>query len=409
MISVLHNVRKLQCRHVLVDKDCKLMRFLALFGTVLLALNAGEQAPASRLWVEFKVKRERLSSAHQEFEVSQTFKTATGSQSSKRQMVLDMSGARWREKSVSGSGNRIRMFDGTDLFSMEEGGDEFVRAAHRSKEEDPAASPYGLIDPDWSKAVELERRPCQIPGIDHQCVLLETPLKRWTRTSAPNNTRRMLEGSARIFIDLDTGLLVFLRTVELIENERSSYQSDVTYLLKRLSYGPSEDASLFKLPSDLREVKELSTWNAAKIKKELAGKPAPELAVTDIRGKPVALSAFKGKTVLLDFWTTWCPPCRADAPALDKLYTKYGGQDLMIVGVSVSEDHALVEEFLKAHPHNFPVVLTTENEMPRPYQIGVFPTYVVIDRDGTVATAVEGDRSFGDLRKLLKKAGLELE
>jgi len=220
----------------------------------------------------------------------------------------------------------------------------------------------------------------------------------------------MVGGSARILLDIETGLILSLRTVEGVENQSSAYQSDVSYVMKRLSYDAPADASLFKLPSeDMREVKELSRWNAAKIKKQLAGKPAPELNLTDIQGKPITLSAFKGKTVLLDFWTTWCPPCRADAPALDKLYRKYGEQDLMIVGISVSEERKIVEQFLKEHPHSFPIALTTENELPSAYQIGVFPTYIVIERDGTVAAAVEGDQGFGDLRKLLRKAGLEIE
>jgi thiol-disulfide isomerase/thioredoxin len=177
-----------------------------------------------------------------------------------------------------------------------------------------------------------------------------------------------------------------------------------------MNYGTALDATLFNLPSkDMREVKELSRWDASKIKKQLAGKPAPELEAMDMEGHPVELAAFKGKTVLLDFWTTWCPPCRKDAPTLDKLYSKYGDRDLMIVGFSVSEDRPIVEKFLKEHPHSFPVVLTTENDMPRPYQIGVFPTYIVIDKDGTVASAVQGDQGFGELRKLLKKAGLELD
>ncbi len=79
------------------------------------------------------------------------------------------------------------------------------------------------------------------------------------------------------------------------------------------------------------------------------------------------------------------------------------------MGISVNEDRAIVEKYLGAHPHSYPVVLTSENEMPRTYQIGVFPTYIVIDRDGNIASAVQGDQGFGDLRKLLKKAGLELE
>jgi len=133
------------------------------------------------------------------------------------------------------------------------------------------------------------------------------------------------------------------------------------------------------------------------------------MALNNLKGTPVSLSGLKGKTVLLDFWTTWCPPCRADGPALEKLYTKYGDKDLMVIGISVSEEREIVEKFLKEHPHTYPIVLTSENEMPRAYQIAVFPTYIVIDRDGTVTTAVEGDKGFGDLRKLLKKAGLEAE
>jgi len=79
------------------------------------------------------------------------------------------------------------------------------------------------------------------------------------------------------------------------------------------------------------------------------------------------------------------------------------------VGLSVNEDRAIVEKFLKGQPHGFPVVLTSENDLPRPYQIGVFPTYIVIDREGNVSAAVEGEKGFGDLRRLLKKAGLEVD
>ena len=126
-------------------------------------------------------------------------------------------------------------------------------------------------------------------------------------------------------------------------------------------------------------------------------------------GNPVSLAAFRGRTVLLDFWTTWCPPCRADGPALEKLNQKYGKKELAILGVSVDEDRRIVEKFLKENRKTYPVVLTTENEMPRPYQIGIFPTYLVIDQDGNVASAAQGDQGFGDLRKLLRKAGMETE
>jgi len=203
---------------------------------------------------------------------------------------------------------------------------------------------------------------------------------------------------------------VSLWTTQVIENRRLAYRWEVSYLLKRQSYGAPGDASLFKLPvAGMREVKEFSPWNAAKIMKKLAGKPAPDFTATDIHGQPLTLSAFRGRTVLLDFWTTWCPPCRADGAALAKLHRKYGERELTIIGISVSEERAVVEKFLKEHPHGFAMVLTTENEMPRPYQIRVFPTYIVIDQSQTLVAAVEGDQGFGQLRKLLQKAGMEVE
>jgi thiol-disulfide isomerase/thioredoxin len=150
-------------------------------------------------------------------------------------------------------------------------------------------------------------------------------------------------------------------------------------------------------------------WDASRIKLQLAGKPAPPLALVDINGNPVSLVAFKGKTVLLDFWTTWCPPCRDDGPALEKLNQKYGNKELAILGVSVDEERKVVAKFLKENPKTYPIVLTLENDMPRPYQIGVFPTYIVIDHDGNVASAVQGDKGFSELRTLLRKAGMEAE
>jgi len=385
------------------------MRLIALIAALFVAQSAGAQSAASALWTELKAKRESSPGTHQEFEVSRTVKNASTSQSSVRQIVLDMSHRQWREKSVSGSGNYVKVFDGKDLFEFEEGGDEFMRTKRGSKGEDPLPNPYSSTDLDWSKAVELQRLNCGISEVEDVCVVLEAPVKNNWQMNASSIRQRILDGRTRVTVDIETGMLVALSSAQIIDNNKNPYRSEVSYVLKRVRMGNAIDVSLLTPPGTMHEVKKLSSWNAAKIKKELGSKPAPELAVTDMAGNPVTLAAFKGKTVLLDFWTTWCPPCRADAPALEKLYRKYGPQDLVILGISVSEDRAIVEKFLKEHPHSFPVVLTTENEMPRPYQVGAFPTYIVIDRDGTVTSAAEGDQGFDDLRKLLKKAGLEVD
>jgi thiol-disulfide isomerase/thioredoxin len=386
-----------------------MMRLLLVMGTSLIALGADTDSSAGKLWTELQTKREQLTAVHQEFDVTRTFKFTNHTQGSKWQIILDLSQRQWRERSVTGSGSRVKLFDGTDLFMMEEGGDEYVRVKRRPKDPDPAPSPYTLKDADWSKSQELQRRPCGLPGKDDPCVVLEVRLKPSTKVTGASATTSS-SGAAQIFLDLQTGLVVAMRIVEAFQPARSAaYQSQTDYVLKRTSFDPQSETTLFKMPSDLREVKQLSKWNAGKIRKQLAGKPAPEFTVTDIQGKTVTLSAFKGKTVLLDFWTTWCPPCRKDGPALDKLYQKYGEKSLIIVGISVSEDRSVVEKYLTEHPHAYPIVLSSENDFPNEYRIELLPTYIVIEPDGTLVSAVEGDQGFSDLRKLLKKAGLDTE
>jgi thiol-disulfide isomerase/thioredoxin len=362
------------------------------------------------MWDELTAKRERLPSLHQEFELQQASKTSTNTKASKRQVVLDVAGRQWREELRSGSGGSVRIFDGKDLFSMDAGGNEYVRAKRKAKGTDPLPSVYDVGDADWSKAVEVELTPCGLKENDRTCVVLDVPLRQSVHSTSRGLTR-VLNGKVRAVLDLGTGMAVSVQILKVIEPPGGrAYQFDATYVLKRMSYGTPADAALFKLPSGgMKEVKELPRWNAREIKRQLVGNPAPELKVTDITGNRVDLAAFKGKTVLLDFWTTWCLPCRADAPAIDKLYRKYGREKLMIVGISVDEDRAIVAKYLKEHPHTFPVVLTTENDLPRPYQIGAFPTYIVIDAHGMVEAAAEGDQGFGNIRKLLKKAGMETE
>jgi thiol-disulfide isomerase/thioredoxin len=393
------------------------MRVLAIAcfaGAVLGAAGKDKDAgPQKEFWGGLTVKREALPSLHQEFEISRSTQSANGEQESKSQLILDMGAQRWRETYVSGSGKSIRVYDGASVYAFEEDSDEYEKSKPGKKKDDDAAPipmPYRLPELQWNKAKEVQRMPCGFPGKDHPCVLWDAPLKGWTRAGNNGGTTRLLEGAVRLLLDLETGMIVSSNLVQSIEGPRSAYQTNVRYTLRRMNYSAPADESLFRLPDNVtREVKELSEWDAKKITKVLAGKPAPELNVKDINGKPVRLADLKGKTVLLDFWTTWCPPCRADAPSLAKLYRKFGQKELEIVGISVSEERAVVEKYLREHPKEYATVLSTENDLPRPYQIGVFPTYWIVDAEGKVASVAEGDQGFGELRKMLKKAGMDVD
>jgi peroxiredoxin len=112
---------------------------------------------------------------------------------------------------------------------------------------------------------------------------------------------------------------------------------------------------------------------------------APAWELKDIKGNTVKLSDFKGKVVIVDFWATWCPPCRAEIPHFVKLQDKYAKQGLVIVGISVDEGGAeVVSSFAKANKINYPIALGNQDVAEQYGATDGIPTTFVIDRKGNV-------------------------
>jgi hypothetical protein len=187
-------------------------------------------------------------------------------QVSRHQVTIDVARDRWREQSTGGAGDLVRIFDGQNLFLTELEGTEYVRLKTKAENEETLPGPYAA-KLEWRKAKEIQRLPCGFKERDHACVVIEAPIKMWTRQSPVGGLARMSNGVGRVMIDTETGIWLQCHTVEIVDGSRSSYQLDVTYALKRMSYGAA-DPSIFKLAeSGMREVKQLSPWNEARIKK----------------------------------------------------------------------------------------------------------------------------------------------
>src|SRR4051812_29151766 len=112
----------------------------------------------------------------------------------------------------------------------------------------------------------------------------------------------------------------------------------------------------------------------------------------DINGKKVSLSEFKGKVILLDFWATWCVPCKEEIPGFIELQKKYGARGLQVVGVSVDDSMNQAKKYAAEMKMNYPILLAEGKEdILRAYDpIKSIPVSIVIDRQGRIATRHEG-------------------
>ena len=138
---------------------------------------------------------------------------------------------------------------------------------------------------------------------------------------------------------------------------------------------------------------------------ETTGKAADlNFTVKDIKGKDVALSAFKGNVILLDFWATWCPPCKKEIPGFVGLYNTYKPRGFVVVGVSVDDSTSDVKKFVKQFKMNYPVLDGHDREdlqkafAPMPG----FPTTFVIARDGNICFQHTGFTPLEELERRIK-------
>ena len=149
-----------------------------------------------------------------------------------------------------------------------------------------------------------------------------------------------------------------------------------------------------------------AAWQAqANIKPASA---APDLALRTLAGPNLRLQEQRGKVVMINFWATWCGPCRQEMPHLSRLYDKYRAAGFVLLGVNVDDDARRAGDMAQRLGLPFPVLFDTEKSVSRLYDLGTMPSSVLIDRDGRVRYVHAGylagyeDLYEKQIRELLK-------
>jgi peroxiredoxin len=122
----------------------------------------------------------------------------------------------------------------------------------------------------------------------------------------------------------------------------------------------------------------------------LIGKPAPAFALKDITGAPLTLADYRGKVVLIDFWATWCVPCREEIPHFVQLQTKYARRGFSVIGISMDDAPEPVPPFARKYGMNYPVALGSATLAERYGGVLGLPVAFVVDRDGRIRYRYDG-------------------
>lgn len=134
--------------------------------------------------------------------------------------------------------------------------------------------------------------------------------------------------------------------------------------------------------------------------------PAPRFHAKTLTGETYNNDSVKGKVVLLEFWTTWCPYCKDEEALVENIDHEFSDKGLLVLAVNVGESKKTVKQYLDQHPRKVRIVMTSDTNLAAMYQANVYPIYVVIDKDGNIAGEQRGAGGEKSLRGLLRRAGV---
>jgi peroxiredoxin len=136
----------------------------------------------------------------------------------------------------------------------------------------------------------------------------------------------------------------------------------------------------------------------------LAGAPAASFAIQRVDGTTDSLANYRGKVVLVNLWATWCPPCREEMPALERLYREERDRGFVVLGIDEGESAGVAEKFARKLGVTFPLLIDEGQQYGRAYSAQGLPTSVLVDQSGRIIKGVDGEMTFAQMRALVLPA-----
>jgi len=324
-----------------------------------------------------------------------TVDTIQGTQTSDRHFTETGAGSAFRCADDDPRG-LLRVSDGNTEWSLD-------RATNRYSKSPAAQAPPSLIsdlanvDQNLKAAVILREDLYSLGSEKRKVFILEVVRDRWPADApqfAQESTVRIDEQTLEIY-----GINTYTNSAA---NFDSGPTQIVRYSLTQRNEKPAADLFTFSPPPGTKEVASLDSHPA--VTASVLGTDAPDFTLVDANGRSYHLADLRGKVVVIDFWASWCPPCRASMPYLQQISQQYADRGAIVLGLDGGEDTQTVAGFAKTNSYTFPLLVGGEPGVTSEYYVDAYPTTLVIDRAGKIVFREDGMDSPRPLIVAVQKA-----
>jgi len=136
----------------------------------------------------------------------------------------------------------------------------------------------------------------------------------------------------------------------------------------------------------------------------IIGREAPDFTLEDLDGNSVRLNDLRGKVVFLNFWATWCPPCRAEMPDIETVYQEYKDQDIVFLGIDIQQEPGIVRDFIELGGYNWQMLLDKTGKVATSYNVRAIPTSYFVDKEGIISGVAVGGMTRSAIETKLTEA-----